>query len=154
MGKSFRARALALHHGPTLRTFGARPSPFRGGSSDLVLAMRLHPRRCHALAMASPQPRHFHFRFPQITREAEHRTVHLLPGKSGRELPPLPGTAAVLMTRAAHLRCSTIGLMEVAFQPGPGQRFLESPDANGSSALPLRHQCSQHLTVRTRAGRA
>jgi hypothetical protein len=22
--------------------------------------------------------------------------------------------------------------MEVAFQPGPGQRFLESPDANGS----------------------
>jgi len=44
--------------------------------------------------------------------------------------------------------------MEVTFQPGPGQRFLESPDPNGSSALPLRHQCSEHLAVRTRAGRA
>jgi hypothetical protein len=70
------------------------------------------------------------------------------------KLHPLPGTAAALMTRAARLSALLYGLMEVAFQPGPGQRFLESLDPNGRSALPLRHQCSEHLAVRTLAGRA
>src|SRR5581483_3321122 len=54
----------------------------------------------------------------------------------------------------ARLSALHYGLMGVASQPGPGQRFLELPDANGRSALPLRRQCSEHLTVRTRAGRA
>src|SRR5580698_2580982 len=101
------------------------------------------------VAMASPQPRHFHFASLKRGKRSTERCggLHLLPGKSGRELHPLPGTAATLMTRVAHLSVLHDGLMEVAFQPGPGQRFLESPDANGRSALPLRHQCSEHLAV-------
>jgi hypothetical protein len=102
----------------------------------------------------------FHFCFPlKEGSGAPNGAVdcHLLPGTARRELHPLPGTAAVLMTRAAHLSVLHVGLMEVTFQPGLGQRFLESPDANGRAfcpRLPLRHQCSEHLAVRTHAGRA
>src|SRR5580704_5281954 len=51
-------------------------------------------------------------------------------------------------------RCSTVRIDRTFVLPGPGQRFLELPDANGSSALPLRRQCSEHLAVQTHAGRA
>ena len=34
------------------------------------------------------------------------------------------------MTKAGHLSVLHSGLLRVASQPGPGQRFLESPDAN------------------------
>src|SRR5579871_2846860 len=50
-----------------------------------------------------------------------------------RELHPLPGTAEILLTRTPHLSALHCGLKGVASLPGPGQRFLESPDANGST---------------------
>jgi len=57
------------------------------------------------VAMASPQPRHFHFAPQKRGKRSTERCggLHLLPGKSGRELHPLPGTAAAFMTKAAHL---------------------------------------------------
>ncbi len=90
----------------------------------------------------------FHFCFPKKEgkRSADWRVT--------RELHPLPGTAEILLTRTPRLSALHCGLPRLSSRPGPGQRFLESPDANGWSAHPLRHQCSRHPTVRTRAGRA
>ena len=51
-------------------------------------------------------------------------------GAKGRELHPLPGTAPAFMTKAGHLSVLHSGLTRLSSRPGPGQRFLESPDAN------------------------
>src|SRR5580704_13532385 len=59
------------------------------------------------MAMISPRThaRHFHFASLKEGSGAPTGAVdcHLLPGTARRELHPLPGTAASLMTRAAHL---------------------------------------------------
>src|ERR1700749_4798710 len=77
--------------------------------------------------MASPQPRHFHFCFPD--NEGSGAPI----GAGGRELHLLPGTAAILFTGPRTFRCSTMRIAEtfVSTRPGPAL-----PGITGSTRVP------------------
>ena len=108
------------------------------------------PAGCHALAMALPQPRHFHFASPEKRgKRSTERCggLHLLPGKSGRELHPLPGTAASLMTRAAHLSALHYRIDGSCLPTRPGPALPGITGSKREVCTPLRHQCSEHLAV-------
>jgi hypothetical protein len=94
--QDFPHRPRPLHH----TSCGPPPPLSRGRISEIVPAMRLHPQRCHALAMALPQTRHFHFAPPDNEGSgAPNGAPCLLPGTAGENCtryqvqprPVLPG---------------------------------------------------------------
>ena len=122
-------------------------------------AQTIPPPRCTCIRVfvqASPRTHMRHFiLLPPITREAERRTAH----RARCQTRPEETAPVTRYSRGLHYKGRSpfgapLRIDRTFVLPRPGQRLLESPDANGSSALPLRHQCSEHLAVRTRAGRA
>src|SRR5580704_11038317 len=90
-----------------------------------VPAMHRHPGFVQTVRNLAPKARGaFHFLLAPIKRGKRSTEwcggLHLLPGKSGRELHPLPGTAAVLMTRAAHLSVLHDRIDGSCLPPRPG----------------------------------
>ena len=113
-------------------------------ASNLIPAMRWHPSHCSSGTKVLPQTDGKLFSSSlekQGRRSAERRTTVAAPGK--RAQPRSFATARP----SALLRGYTPGLF-IPTRLGP--RFLESPGQRGS---PRRCQCSEHLTVRSRAGR-
>ena len=120
----------------------ARP----GMTSKAVPAMHLHPS-CHSSGTKARLERtRGLFLLPFIMREAERRMAHPIPIAA-----PERGPAAVICDRtpsgAPPRSCA--GIIH------PNSAWAALPGITGSKREdPLRHQCSEHLAVRSRVGRA
>ena len=78
-------------------------------------------------------------------------------GAGGRELYPLPGTAPAFMTKAGHLSVLHDRIDGSCLPPRPGPALPGITGCKRQWAFrppSLRRQCSEHLAVRTHAGRA
>jgi hypothetical protein len=97
------------------------------------------------------------FLLPPITREAERRTAHLLDctcrqAQSGTA--PVTGNSRdPHYIRAARLSALHSELPRLSSRPGPGQRFLESPDAN-DNGLSAHHLSSASAASTSQSGHA
>jgi hypothetical protein len=117
------------------------------------LRIRVLPRHCKKALRASLK-----------RREAERRQAHhwFPPRRSKESLPayaaramfaPLPRIGAGLKSGALAFRRSTAALRR-GFYPSTRLRAALPGITGSKREYPLRHQCSQHLAVRSRAGRS
>jgi hypothetical protein len=91
------------------------------GAALLVLAMHSH-LRVVTRGNDRPESGPRFFCFPKRGKRSTERCggLRLLPGKSGRELHPLPGTAPAFMTKAGHLSVLHDRIDGSCLPPRPG----------------------------------